>query len=283
MKKIPFILLLSLCFCINLHAQSTSPAETELTKMLNDFLAGASSNDLATHEKFWADDLIYTGSSGRRIGKKDIIDGIKSAPKNESNDTVYSSEDVRIQQYGAVAIVAFRLVGTTTKDGNTIVAKFLNSGTFIKRNNRWVVVNWQATKLPRSKEDAEKAALAVEDAFHKAQAAGDIKTIEALGDDSFIWTHSNGKQVTRSQMIEEIKSGEIKYTKLDRSKITVTLGGDGGGTAIVRGFSYRRRPTDPAEMPDLNVYYTMTLVDRGGTWKVAAVHTSLPVPGAAHK
>ena len=128
----------------------------ELTKLLHDFLAGASVNDAAMHDRFWAEDLIYTGSSGRRIGKADIMKSVReeSAPnegekaKEEAETAVYSAEDIRIQQYGTTAIVAFRLVGKTTKGEKTEVANYLNSGTFLKRDGKWQVVNWQATKLP---------------------------------------------------------------------------------------------------------------------------------------
>ncbi|HEY2799027.1 MAG TPA: hypothetical protein VGI85_00400, partial [Chthoniobacterales bacterium] len=48
-----------------LPATSPAPDAAELTKLLKDFLAGASRNDVAMHDRFWADDLIYTGSSGR--------------------------------------------------------------------------------------------------------------------------------------------------------------------------------------------------------------------------
>jgi hypothetical protein len=133
----------------------------ELTKLLHDFLAGASVNDATMHDRFWAEDLIYTGSSGRRIGKADIMKSVReeSAPKEgekakeEEETAVYSAEDIRIQQYGTTAIVAFRLVGKTTKGGKTEVANYLNSGTFLKRDGKWQVVNWQATKLP---EDGEQ-------------------------------------------------------------------------------------------------------------------------------
>ena len=139
------ILITSVVF--NLHAQ-TAPAAAELTKLLNDFLAGASRNDAAMHERFWADDVIYIGSAGRRRGKAEIMKDVRSAPAPKPGDakTTYTAEDVRIQQYGNTAIVAFRLVGTTEKDGKTEVAKYLNTGTFLKRNGKWQVVSWQATK-----------------------------------------------------------------------------------------------------------------------------------------
>src|SRR5262244_3276936 len=133
------VLLLLLAF--SLHAQ-TAPDSAELTKLLKEFLAGASRNDAAMHDRFWAEDLIYTGSSGRRIGKADIMRDVRSAPAPKPDDpkTVYTAEDVRIQQYGDTAVVAFRLVGTTTRGSATEVAKFLNTGTFLKRGGKWQAV-----------------------------------------------------------------------------------------------------------------------------------------------
>src|SRR5689334_25168519 len=97
----------------------TAPDAAELTKLLNDFLAGASRNDPAVHERFWADDLIYTRSAGRRVTKADIMRDLREAPAPKPDDpkTVYTAEDVRIQQYGTTAIVAFRLVATTEVNG----------------------------------------------------------------------------------------------------------------------------------------------------------------------
>ena len=135
-----------------LPATSPAPDGGELTKLLRDFLAGASANDAAMHDRFWADDLVYTGSSGRRVGKAEIMRDVREEgekPAEPGAETaVYTAEDIRIQQYGDTAIVVFRLVGTTTKDGKTEIANYLNSGTFLKRAGKWQVVNWQATKMP---------------------------------------------------------------------------------------------------------------------------------------
>jgi ketosteroid isomerase-like protein len=130
--------------------QVTAKDGPALTAMLNEFLAGASRNDAAVHERFWADDLIYTGSSGRRIGKADIMKDVRSAPAPSPNDPkiVYAAEDVRIQQYGHAALVAFRLVATTTTADSTTVTRYLNSGMFLERGGRWQVVGWQATRIP---------------------------------------------------------------------------------------------------------------------------------------
>jgi ketosteroid isomerase-like protein len=130
----------------------------ELTNMLNTFLACASVNDVAAHDRFWAEDLIYTSSSGERIGKADIMNGLNTpAPANEGEaaaaPTVYTAEDIRIQQYGDTAIVAFKLVGTTqAAAGNTSASPeilyYYNTGTFLRRDGQWRVVAWQATRIP---------------------------------------------------------------------------------------------------------------------------------------
>jgi len=150
MKRILLPALAALAIAAAAPAAPARDAAT-LTKMLNDFLAGASVNDVAAHDRFWADDLIYTGSSGRRVGKADILGDVRSAPPPKPGDpkTTYSAEDVRIQQYGTTAIVAFRLVATTVHGDTTEVANYLNSGTFLERAGRWQVVCWQATKMPK--------------------------------------------------------------------------------------------------------------------------------------
>ncbi|PZR79056.1 MAG: nuclear transport factor 2 family protein [Chthoniobacterales bacterium] len=132
-----------------------APDANELARLLKEFLAGASRNDLSAHERFWADDLIYTGSVGRRLGKADILREVRAEgpPKADEGTTTYTAEEIRIQQYGDAAIVAFRLVGTTTKGDKTEVANYLNSGTFLKRNGKWQVVNWQATTMPAKAEE----------------------------------------------------------------------------------------------------------------------------------
>ncbi|MEY2491306.1 MAG: hypothetical protein QOH24_257 [Verrucomicrobiota bacterium] len=138
-----------------LQAES-APDAAELTKLLQDFLAGASRNDVAMHDRFWAEDLIYTASAGRRIGKADIMREVRAEPHPKAGEepTVYTAEDIRIQQYGDTAIVAFRLVATTGKDGTKEVKNYLNTGTFLKRNGKWQVVNWQATAMPKTPEQA---------------------------------------------------------------------------------------------------------------------------------
>ena len=143
-----------LFLAVTAHGQA-APDAVELTRLLNEFLAGAGRNDAAVHDRFWAEDLIYTRFAGTRTNKADLMRGVRSAQPAKPGDpvTVYSAEDIRIQQYGDAAVVAFKLVGNTTRsDGTKSVSNHLNTGTFIKRKGKWQVVAWQATTVPTSQQ-----------------------------------------------------------------------------------------------------------------------------------
>lgn len=272
-STVGFALLLS----ITAFAQ-TAPDAADLTKLLNDFLAGAGRNDVAIHDRFWAEDLIYTGAAGRRVSKADIMKDLRTPPTQVSNQQItYSAEDVRIQQYGATAIVAFRLVAKVEKANGTDVTNYYNTGTFLKRDGKWQVVSWQATRLPRTEADVSKELAATEEALNKATLAADVKALEQILDESFIWTQRTGTQVTRQQMIDSLGSGRLKFAELANNSVKISVSGD---TGVVRGVTVRRRSAFPGstgvgDKEPYTAFYTLTFANKGGVWKAVALHTSM--------
>ncbi len=116
-------------------------------KLLDDFLAGASINSFEQHDRFWADELIYTSSGGLRFGKAHIMEGV-AGTGDEPSTEVYRADEVDIRIYDDTAIVAFKLVGESSADKRHEVTHYFNTGTLLKRNGQWRVVAWQATKIP---------------------------------------------------------------------------------------------------------------------------------------
>ena len=247
------------------HAQE-SPDAAELSRLLNEFLAGAARNDAATHERFWADDLVYTGSTGRRVGKADIMRDVRGAPPPKPGDPsiTYGAEDVRIRLYGDAAVVAFRLVATTARGGQTEVARYLNTGTFLKRGGRWQVVSWQATRAARPEEEVKAEVAVAETAFWMAVRAPDVKALEALTEEGFIWTRGAGEQLTRRQFLDHLGAGQVKFPKTPAVAVSVNVYGD---AAIVHGVTAKGTDSPP-------FHFTMTFVNRGG-WKAVTL-TSTP-------
>lgn len=152
-KSFLLLLFLFTVTATTLHAQQQeAQAKEALTQLLHEFMEGASENDPEMHDRFWAEDLIYTSSSGQRFGKAEIMAGFSEVDDTDSDpqspSVTYTAEDIQIQVYGNMAIVAFRLVGRTETEEGMQTDYYLNSGTFLKRDGQWKVVNWQATRVP---------------------------------------------------------------------------------------------------------------------------------------
>lgn len=259
------------------HGQP-APDNAVLRALLTEFLAGASRNDAAVHERFWAESLVYTRSTGVRVGKPDILKSVRAAPASGPDvaHTAYSAEDVRVQQYGDTAVVAFRLVGRSGNGGAEERSEYLNTGTFLKRDGRWQAVAWQATRVPLAEGEAKQQAAAADAALHAALLTADVKALEALLDPAFVWIHSDGRRLSGSQLLEQLRSGALRYARLDTSDVTASVH---GSTAVVRGSSSRLRSSIPespgtADTAPRAIAYTLVLAHDGSAWKAVAMHTS---------
>jgi len=119
--------------------------EAHIRALLDAFLADSGTAD--QHERFWSDDLVYTSADGSRTNKTEIMVGFAKGEEKESlSTTAYRGEDIRVQLFGATAVVTFRLVGTP-QDGSA-ERQYFNTGTFLKREGEWRAVAWQATVVP---------------------------------------------------------------------------------------------------------------------------------------
>jgi uncharacterized protein DUF4440 len=281
LKRILFVAVLAVLTCATARAQTATPSASppsapppsapdaaELTRLLTEFLAGASRNDAAVHDRFWSDDLVYTGSSGRRIGKADILADVrKSGPAKPGEPaTTYTAEDIRIRQYGDTAVVAFRLVGTTVTTGTTTVARYLNTGTLVKRGGQWRAVAWQATRMARPADQVRADVVATLGKLQLAIIGEDAAGVETLADEGFVWTSAGGR-TPRAALLDLIRAGRLKDAKLDNSDVSVVLYGD---TVVVRGTATLAR----GDTPPLTSSYTLTLVDRGAGLTAVALQTS---------
>jgi ketosteroid isomerase-like protein len=266
MNKLPLVGMVILIAACSAFAQ-TAPDAAELTKLLNDFLAGASRGDAAIHERFWADDLIYTRSAGRRVTKGEVMRDVRSAPAPKPGDptTIYTAEDIRIQQYGDTAVVAFRLVATADAAGTKSVANLLNSGTFVKRNGKWQVVNWQSTRMPRTEDESKREVGAVLQAFHQSLTPEDAARLRSLIDDGFVWHQRDGKPLNAKEFVDDLISGQVKFAMPGMKSVGLSVYGD---TVVARGELQRLRSGKPERL-----HYVMTFVNQIGGWKAVAVDT----------
>jgi enamine deaminase RidA (YjgF/YER057c/UK114 family) len=129
-------------------APASDVAVAEITASLNEFLA--QNADPAQHDRFWADDLVYTSSAAKVQGKADIMKSMRESTAKSASEprAVYSAENIVVRPYDGFAALNFRLVAKNP-DGTTNY--YRNSGTLVRRAGRWQVVTWQATREPEAK------------------------------------------------------------------------------------------------------------------------------------
>jgi len=149
MKKLLVFFLFQLVLISTVNAQlSIENDKDDLENLLHDFLRGASENNPEIHDRFWAEDLIYTSSNGERVTKKIIMDGLDDN-NNIAETPDYHAEEIQIRLFDDMAVIAFKLVAVSlNSNGDEERLEFYNTGTFQKRNGQWKAVAWQATRIP---------------------------------------------------------------------------------------------------------------------------------------
>jgi len=137
------LILMAACTPPVAEAPASESAEdaAALRSLLDDFLANAGA--ASAHERFWADDVVYTSSRGTRTTKAEILTGLAQAESGP--EPAYRAEDVDIRLYGTTAVVAFRLVIEPPAGSGDEPSFNFNTGTFLKRDGEWRAVAWQST------------------------------------------------------------------------------------------------------------------------------------------
>jgi ketosteroid isomerase-like protein len=125
--------------------------QEQVEKLLREFLAGVDTP--AAHERFWADDLVYTSAGGVRRTKaeilKNVTEGVSKPPDPKEPETTFTAGDVVVHDYGDYAVVNFQLVAHREENGKPQVQNYRNTGTLRKQNGEWKVIAWQATKIEK--------------------------------------------------------------------------------------------------------------------------------------
>lgn len=155
-------LICALLFATNVIAGTTIQKSTNsksdkqvIEQLLHNFLANSVQDDFKNHQRFWADELVYTSSNGTRFNKAFILKDLKPSQNNhnknkDSQAPAYTAQEIDIRIYNNTAILAFKLVAEY-KGNKEQDQTYYNTGTLLKRKGQWQVIAWQATKIPKNK------------------------------------------------------------------------------------------------------------------------------------
>ena len=116
-----------------------------------------------------------------------------------------------------------------------------------------------------------KAALEAQDRRWALTAGGDLDELDALLTDDMNYTHSSAAVDTKTQFIDSLRSGRVRYVSLEpEGERAVRVYGD---AAVVQGVAHVLVKVPDRDI-DVRLRFTEMYVKQGGAWKMALWHST---------
>jgi hypothetical protein len=113
---------------------------------------------------------------------------------------------------------------------------------------------------------AEEAIRITQSRRFEAMMRGEMKLLDKLLDDDLTYTHSNGIVDTKTDLIESLKTGQVKYDSIESTDIHVRFFRE---TAVVTGQAHMKVRLQGPPL-DFRVRFTEVYVKRGKQWLLVA-------------
>ena len=124
-----------------------------------------------------------------------------------------------------------------------------------------------------SNQSIEALVVARDDARYKAMIDGDFAALEGVLSDALSYCHSTGAVESKPQYMDALRSGRVKYIRMDRSIARLHAWSD---CAVMQGSVQVAAEVDGQPLRT-QAAFTSTWVREQGAWKLAAwAATALP-------
>lgn len=101
--------------------------------------------DVAALEQILSDDLTYTHATGVFETKAEFIGKMKSG---QLKYEAFAPEDIRVRVYGTTGVVTGLARVKVQVKGEPLSFQLRFTDVYVKKDGRWQMVAWQATRLP---------------------------------------------------------------------------------------------------------------------------------------
>src|SRR5271169_6549144 len=122
--------------------------------------------------------------------------------------------------------------------------------------------------------DNQKTVAALDSQYQAAVKANDATTMEGILADDFILVEGDGTVTTKSDLLNEAKSGRVHYEHQEDLEQTVRVWGD---TAVVTGKLWGKG-SDGGKPFEWTLWYSDTYVRTAKGWRYVFGQASLPLP-----
>ena len=120
-------------------------------------------------------------------------------------------------------------------------------------------------------ESDQAAILTMEAKWDKAAVKGDIAAFDAIYADAFVFTDNRGKVQTKAEVLNELRSGDLKYETSKSDQIKVALYGD---AAVTTGRWTGRSVHKGKTRNNIEQYTSMYTRQTDGLWRLVATQTA---------
>ena len=136
-----------------------------------------------------------------------------------------------------------------------------------------------ASAAAATPEDDRRTVSALDVEYQAAVKRNDAETMGRILDDNFVLILGNGTVITRAQLLDGARSGQIVYERQDEEpgSQTVRVWGD---TAVVTALLWLRG-TNEGNAFDRRLWFSDTYVRTPNSWRYALGQASLPLPPPA--
>ena len=122
------------------------PAHAAVLKAADAFDRAQLAQDRAAMEWMVLDELVFISGSGKRLGKKELIDGWMG-PTDKYEPALPTDRVVKLLGPGAAVVNAeVNICGTS--DGTRSCSRIRFADTFVKVDGQWRVAHIQVTRIP---------------------------------------------------------------------------------------------------------------------------------------
>jgi ketosteroid isomerase-like protein len=123
-------------------------------------------------------------------------------------------------------------------------------------------------------EDTREVVAALDTEYQAAVEKNDAATMDRILADDFVLVTGNGKTHTKAELLDEARSGHIKYERQADTEQTVRVWGD---TAVVTA-KLVEKGTDDGKPFDFTLWFSDTYVHTAAGWRYVFGQASLPLP-----
>jgi hypothetical protein len=138
-----------------------------------------------------------------------------------------------------------------------------------------VVLSLAAPAQDRSTKATDIARiLSLENAWNGAEVHHDVRSLDMLIADSFVYTDADGTFLNRSQWLARVKTETEQYQQLTNSGMIVFVYDN---AAVVTG-EYKEKLESKGKMMERSGRFTDTWIRRNAEWKCVASQATLKTP-----